>query len=524
MKALPPAYPFLFAFAPILGVFADNYPVVPPIDLVRSLIVVTCVVLVGYAFSYLLVRDVRKAAALTVLAIIVIFAYGPVRNLISLDILRTRFFFPIWFGIGVGTYLYAMIRLRKMAPRLNNLTPALTWIGIAAVAAPLVVAASVAITSPEIRNPDDDASNPREGKVNAWTVNSEQPDIYYIVLDGHGREDILRSRYGLKNVRLTDSLRELGFYVADKAVSNYSFTHLSLAATLNLTYLDKYIERIGDVPASKEGFQLASKFFTSLIADPEVGRFLRSRGYKLIGNRSGYNVTRAFSSEFFVARFSLNEFERVLVDNTFLQPILGRLRISPHDHLRERILSTLEQLPRIARLDPPKFVFVHIVSPHTPFLFDKRGEPAPRSEVYDITAWHHEQRLINGWAEWYREGYAAQVQGLGYHVKRAIEGILANSARPPIIIVQSDHGPRLGMTADVATSDVEERLAILSAFYLPGNKHEALYPRISAVNTFRLILNEYFDQDYPVLDDRSYMSLLDLNMVDVTERISSSSP
>ena len=68
------------------------------------------------------------------------------------------------------------------------------------------------------------------------------------------------------------------------------------------------------------------------------------------------------------------------------------------------------------------------------------------------------------------------------------------------IIVQGDHGPRLGLTDEVETSDVEDRFGILNAFYLPGDAELKLYPSISSVNTFRLILSEYFDANYPLLE------------------------
>ena len=46
MKSLPPAYPFLFAFAPIVGLFADNYHEVLPLDLVRPVVAGAAFVLV----------------------------------------------------------------------------------------------------------------------------------------------------------------------------------------------------------------------------------------------------------------------------------------------------------------------------------------------------------------------------------------------------------------------------------------------------------------------------------------------
>ena len=192
--------------------------------------------------------------------------------------------------------------------------------------------------------------------------------------------------------------------------------------------------------------------------------------------------------------------------------------MSSDDRKHRGIRSTFDRLGQVAAIASPKFVFVHLVAPHSPFVFDAAGEQA-RNSTYDLTPLHHEQQAMPGWSEWYRGGYASEVQGLGKYVEEAIDGILANSPSPPIIIVQGDHGPRLGLTDEAETSDVEERFGILSAFYLPGDAGLKLYPSISSVNTFRLILKEYFDANYPLLEDRSYLSLLDLNLVDVTDRV-----
>ena len=48
-------------------------------------------------------------------------------------------------------------------------------------------------------------------------------------------------------------------------------------------------------------------------------------------------------------------------------------------------------------------------------------------------------------------------------------------------------------------------LPILNAYHLPGDGIEALYPNISPVNTFRVIFNEYFGFNLPLLEDQSYV-------------------
>src|SRR5690606_4975773 len=63
------------------------------------------------------------------------------------------------------------------------------------------------------------------------------PDIALIILDGYARQDVLESMYGYDNQPFLDHLRDSGFDVADASVANYSITHLSLAALLNMSYM-----------------------------------------------------------------------------------------------------------------------------------------------------------------------------------------------------------------------------------------------------------------------------------------------
>ncbi len=52
-------------------------------------------------------------------------------------------------------------------------------------------------------------------------------------------------------------------------------------------------------------------------------------------------------------------------------------------------------------------------------------------------------------------------------------------------------------------------MKILNAYFLPGESDGLLYPSISPVNTFRVILNLYFGGQYPLLEDISLFSKYD---------------
>lgn len=66
---------------------------------------------------------------------------------------------------------------------------------------------------------------------------STRPDIYFIVLDGYGREDMLRQLFGIDNSEFVGYLEEKGFIVPEHSLSNYPKTALSIASTLNLDYV-----------------------------------------------------------------------------------------------------------------------------------------------------------------------------------------------------------------------------------------------------------------------------------------------
>jgi hypothetical protein len=74
-----------------------------------------------------------------------------------------------------------------------------------------------------------------------------------------------------------------------------------------------------------------------------------------------------------------------------------------------------------------------------------------------------------------------------------------------------------------ANSCLWERTSILNAYYLPGDGKNKLYPSISPVNSFRIVLNTYFGAELPLLPDRTYFTShrLEGQAIDITEKRSS---
>jgi len=92
-------------------------------------------------------------------------------------------------------------------------------------------------------------------------------------------------------------------------------------------------------------------------------------------------------------------------------------------------------------------------------------------------------------------GYPDTVAYLNQRMIPILSAIIENSAIPPIIVLQGDHG-----------WDQPHRLQILNALYLPGENGPQIPPTLTPVNTFRVIFNTYFGGSYPLLPDVSYNS------------------
>jgi hypothetical protein len=64
-------------------------------------------------------------------------------------------------------------------------------------------------------------------------------------------------------------------------------------------------------------------------------------------------------------------------------------------------------------------------------------------------------------------------------------------------------------------------MSILNAYYFPGIHSNSLYASITPVNSFRLLLSEYFGMNLPLLPDQSYFSTESkpYNFINVTAKL-----
>ncbi|GDX83131.1 hypothetical protein LBMAG42_49420 [Deltaproteobacteria bacterium] len=329
------------------------------------------------------------------------------------------------------------------------------------------------------------------------------PDIWYFVLDGYGREDVLESDFGVTNSGLADDLRARGFYVATGARSNYAQTALSIASSFNMAPLPELLDDLAVDSENRLPLQ-------RLIADNRLTRRLRQAGYRIVQYPGEYSMTRlADADENRGAWFTFNEYDYVLLGHTPILTVASALgfpqqRLS-HAVRRHAIETVLDDLPQGDRDPGPTFVYVHIVAPHPPFVFAEDGRyRRSRSRMFfgDGSTWW---KYAKKYKESYEEGYRAQLTYISRRMTEAVDGILATSDRPPVILIQGDHGPGSHLVwAEPDQTDMHERMGILSAYLVPDPS--ALWPTITPVNSFRVVLNQVLGTEIPRAEDRSWFS------------------
>jgi hypothetical protein len=267
-------------------------------------------------------------------------------------------------------------------------------------------------------------------------------------------------------------------------------------------------------------------YFPGLIANNRLSALLRQCGYQTIAFESGFRFTNFPEADIYLQYGEdRNEFVDLLMSNGPVDKILERtqVKLPPRSYgaHRARVNYTFEKLAELPAMNGPQFVYAHIVSPHPPFVFDAQGSPLEPRRSYSMS---DGSDYRGSWVE-YRRGYAAQVQNVNRLVEETVSAILARSDSPPVIIIQGDHGP--GGHLEWASPDrscLRERTPILLAYYLPDGGDRLLYPEISPVNSFRVVLHAYFDADMSLLPDETYFTNSKAGgpFIDITKRRESS--
>jgi hypothetical protein len=511
-------HPFLVGAFPIVSLYANNiYETQFQLLFVPLAIVLTATLATWQAIR-LVSRDVLWAGVATSMLLAGFFGFASLSSLLN----QAGFWLSsLWVVTDVrvppsivmaltAIVIFAILRIVFWrSTHLATWTSRLNLFTVILIALPTIGAASARFREPGAFRREN--ALPTHDKQAEW-----KPDIYYIVLDGYARSDVMKDLFDFDNEPFLARLEQRGFFVARQSTSNYCQTRLSLGSTLNGEYLTKLLD-----PKSRDQLPL-----TDLIKENLVTRLLRPRGYKFASFATGFDPTDHPDVDlYFTPSRQIPEFYRLLIEMTPVSRLFARVQfIDRFKQMRERTLFLLDRVPSIGEVKQPTFTVAHIVSPHPPFVFGEHGEDVSPRQLFDGESTLRPLSAYFGTSQYVRDAYRDQSVFITAQVERMIDKILANSPEPPVIILQSDHGSWLHYHPnDVEATDLRERFGILNCIYVPDRKVEGLNDRMTSVNTFRVLLRNIIGANLPNLEDRNYFSTFDDPLVytDVTERLHS---
>lgn len=513
-----PVHPILFGLYPVLALAHHNVQELEIGDIGRSVVLASLLALLTLSISRLLLGDWSAAGLLASSLPLLFFSYGHVYSVVrSIEIAgfligRHRYLLPTWLILGLGMW-WVGSRRKSLAASATKL---LNGISLLAILFPLYGGAMYLLETSDIGTPrrfDADEYPSAENLLSPEIL----PDVYYIVLDGYARQDKLADWFGYDNSGFLTEMTHRAFYVATESNSNYFGTAATLTSVLNMVFLQ-------DLDVDIHQGIYPGNLRDSLHNSQVLAEFDRL-GYAFVAFPTDYPETDFVTADYYLTpdttRFDyfkesvrLNSFEVLLLRSTPLKALLdldARRETAyvtfleerfdePRQYRRVLVLSAFEHLAKVPAIPGPKFVFAHIVSPHEPYIFHPDGSTIDERELAELSGSplsdHHSL-------------YLGQLEYISERLLETVDAILKGSDRPPIIVVQADHGPDLDLNwADPEPDKLRARMAILNAFYLPAACQSSLTPSISSINTFRVVLNCIDGGQRALLPDQSFYSNL----------------
>jgi len=321
-----------------------------------------------------------------------------------------------------------------------------------------------------------------------------KPDIYYLLFDSYTSSLTLKNDFNYDNSKMDSFLASKGFHIIPHSRSNYNFTVHSVGSTLNMCYLKK-------IMPYKKIYLKDYLHVLSGIHDNNLFPILEKEGYTII-NHSIFDFTNYPSTipHYNVWRLDVlysrhNIFKKLDMEIGWMFWIRFGKFFSPNPAPQKYILAknrhdslAIDALDKtmLKKQSQPRFVYLHIEAPHAPYTLDSSGKMHARRQwpiPMDVEKIDYVSQLV----------YSNKL------IAHTINSIFEKSSRPFIIILQGDHGFRFDGNVDLRYKEFSN----LSAVYFPHMDYAELNDSMSNVNTFRVVLNKFFNQRFSLLKDSS---------------------
>ena len=299
---------------------------------------------------------------------------------------------------------------------------------------------------------------------------TSKPDVYFIILDGYTGFSGLQKYWNFNNNDLKKFLNNSGFFIAENGKTIYNVTNYSIASTLNMSELNF---KADNLYAKSCYLSLANIIKKNIVVE-----FFNEVGYDFI-NLSFHDIydTMKFYQDIYFLK-SGNIYQS--------RTIYGHLYEIQNEINADMAYINLDIFKRLKTMrstsnEKPKFIYAHIMMPHPPYYFDAEGNKNNSKVANDPKN---------------KGNYLEQLKYTNHLLVETLKSILNPNGNPPIIVVQGDHGFR--RFKEQNKKDVE--FSVLSCYYFPGKDYSLLTDSMKTINTFPLILNKYFNQEFQLLN------------------------
>ena len=330
---------------------------------------------------------------------------------------------------------------------------------------------------------------------------SLKPDIYFFVFDEYTNNKTLKKVWNFDNDSIANWLTANGFHLPANPSANYSYTVFSVSSTFNMNYIDP--KKGGDGTVAKNVLQANES-----LSDNETFSILKKENYNIhffapFNNKIQQGNLGHFFDYIGQKQIQKQTLPGFLFDSKIWNLISGKLfkdnTSSDYDRsLKEKyqlIRTTVDEVKSTTDSSTnrkPNFVYGHIMVPHEPHLFNSEGKFLSYSEFSKATPF---------------DTYTSQIKYANSLIKEIVSYIKQHNKRNTIIIIEGDHGFRSfvnGTNWFARTPDSLKNnyfLPNFNAIYFPDSNYSKVYDHISPINTFRIVFDQFYNQNFPMLKD-----------------------
>ncbi len=450
-----------------------------------------------FGLGWLLIRHVRAAGIWAAVILLPYLFWAPFHDFLkSLPLPSRLSSYTVLLSLYFLAIIASLFFLRKKKPALTRFTFFLNLLFIVFIGLEIFTT-GYKLGNGQLTQLDIGKNNTTAHLLSMPAKPAVAPDIFFAVFDEYASSRSLATYLNFDNSALDTLLTRNNFFVADKSQSNYNSTPHSLTATLNLNFLQadlegapsdprhilqaQYAYERSFLPAMLDslGYRIVNLGLMDFVNHPSTGPSFFDRDMDAVflnetmGGRIYWQIWWNFTERWnWLRKSSEKKAKRQ-------QEVINRNKTNFNGLLAE--LKTQD--------NRPKFVMTHMLLPHRPYYLDRQGRPRIIDNDYSLS----NDSL-----------YLDQLYYTNTWITQIAQAANQPFERPRVVIVAGDHGKR-DNTLPIPERIKDKQFMNLAAYYFSDGRDSLLYPSVTPVNSFRIVLNNYFNTKLLLLPDSSIM-------------------